>query len=162
MQTFNNNTRIKNNVKKDIYSALFCKSLPCTLLMRIFSLFVCHKHPALELQWLLSSFRWECKTKQWWYSVPEPPFLPLSSSKTHQFSWYLPVTLLPTPFQWYPSHSLWDDDVGYECATALEGEEHLVRAMGKRSSPFIHTPLPLQTFTLQMDSLKTHAHTLIV
>lgn len=128
------------------------------MLIRIYCVSVCNMSLGLESQWLLSSFQWESEPKQWTYSVAESLFFPLSSSKTHLFSWYLTDTPLPTPFQPYPSHSLSNDDVGYECATALEGEEHLVRGLGKRA-PHSYTHHYPCKHSLYRWTLWKHMHT---
>lgn len=92
------------------------------------------------------------------FSGQTPFFPPLSSSKTHLFSRYLTDTLLPTPFQSYPSHSLSNDDVGYECATALEGEQHLVRGLGK-GAPHSYTHHYPCKHSLYRWTLWKHIHT---
>lgn len=89
---------------------------------------------------------------------PNPLFSPLSSSKTHLFSRYLTDTLLPASFQSYPSHSLSNDDVEYECATALKGEEHLVRGLGK-GAPHSYTHHYPCKHSLYRWTLWKHMHT---
>lgn len=129
------------------------------MLIGIYCVFACNKHPGLDLQWLLSSFfRRKRDQTMIVFSGRIPPFSPLSSSKTHLFSWYLTDTPLPTPFQPYPSHSLSNDDVGYECATALEGEEHLVRGLGKRA-PHSYTHHYPCKHSLYRWTLWKHMHT---
>lgn len=84
---------------------------------------------------------------QWLHPLSSPVY----SSQTHLFSWYLTDTLLPTPFHLRPTHSFLDDDVGFECATAQEGEEHLVGVSVKDLPFYPHIITP--TITHSADGL---------